>query len=62
MAGQDVADDAARLEAALARIARAAAQAKTVTVRSQAPEPDTGELARRLDALIHTVRDALAPQ
>ena len=46
---------AARLEAALERIAQAAAAPRT-----PAPEPrDTTALAERLDTLIERVRDAL---
>ena len=54
--GNTMADEAARLEAALERIARSRSQATA----GHAPAPSgTADLARRLDALIAELRTVL---
>ena len=62
----DDADDpenaAARLEAALERIARRAARAVVAMPPAESHGSDTAELADRLDNLIDRVRGALAPK
>lgn len=73
-AHQAALDDAARLESALERIARAATQAQhAATAAAQqtglhtpsphaTTAPDTGDLAARLDALIANIRGVLGTQ
>jgi hypothetical protein len=61
MPAQDGVDDAARLEAALQRIAKAAQRPVPATAPDAHHGADTTELARRLDTLIGTLRDALSP-
>jgi hypothetical protein len=71
MSGLNGPDESARLEAALERIARAAASAATRTppqpgLHQAAPHATTGpevtEVATRLDALIAQIRTVLGPQ
>jgi hypothetical protein len=70
MPGDSVPDEAARLEAALTRIGRAAAQAKaampdaalhdaSVQVTTPASVPHAAEIAARLDGLIAELRGVL---
>jgi hypothetical protein len=73
MSGQNGPDEAARLEQALARIARAAARRPAAggevgalhgaAPRATSPDagPDTAEIAARLDSLIAELRALLAP-
>jgi hypothetical protein len=67
MSGQDGQDEAARLEAALDRIGRAAARPRPAALHEAAPRattpasaaPQTAELAARLDSLIADLRAVL---
>ena len=70
MADAEHLDEAARLEAALQRIARAAAAMRAAPLPAAPapatqpgeahPAPNTAELAHRLDSLIATLREALS--
>jgi hypothetical protein len=69
MSGQNAPDDAGRLEAALDRIARAAAHRPAQALRAGSPiatspadAASTGEVAARLDALIADLRVVLGTQ
>jgi hypothetical protein len=69
MSGQNAPDDAGRLEAALDRIARAAAHSPTQALRASSPlatspadAVPTVEVAARLDALIADLRAVLGTQ
>ncbi len=67
MTGQNGMDHAARLEAALERIARAASHASRTPLRENDMEPtpsarQAGELAARLDGLIADLRAILGTQ